>query len=125
MSGWAASTIRNPVRSSTWSSTSITRIVIGASSVSVFTTCFTTCRGVTGVNRGRASASVRRFEREQDTDTEPSPRTRARVECAADHADPLAHADQAVALTVGAALLVQLVRGALAVVLDEQAQPVV
>ena len=33
MSGWAASTIRNPVRSSTWSSTSITRIVIGASSV--------------------------------------------------------------------------------------------
>ncbi len=30
MSGWAASTMRKPVRSSTWSSTSITRMDMGA-----------------------------------------------------------------------------------------------
>ena len=72
-----------------------------------------------------AQRSVCWFERQQRTDAESSARTRPRVQRAADHADPLPHPDQAVPAAVGAAVLVQLVRGALAVVLDEQAETVV
>lgn len=124
MSGWAESTMRKPVRSSAWSSTSITRIGAmripslscrgTASCPGTASSCgggalpgpvrraWTACRG------GPSRMSPRRFQREQDADAEAAAGARARVQRAADHADAFTHPDQPLALAVGAALPVQL-----------------
>src|SRR5258707_10900926 len=95
--------MRKPVRSNAWSSTSITRIAMGFRS-------------------SLSSSLAGGLDGQYGTDPEAAARPRSRVEGAADHADPLTHADQALAEAVLAALLVQLVLGAASIVLDEQGQ---